>query len=307
MGGLLLDRFTSDPDKRLLIEALARQVIARGDEGIARELASVVALRALAAGETLIEEGGADNDIYLILTGSMSVRVRGRHVAVRPHGQHVGEMAVINPAERRSASVVALEPSVVALIRESDFASLAAKVPELWRRLASELADRLRQRNVYVRPVNAQPVVFIGSSVEGLDVARAIQNCFLHDPFVVRIWTDRVFGASQIVIDELARLAILADYAILVLKPDDLVEIRGQRMAAPRDNVTFELGLFIGALGRDRCFLVYPRGVDIRIPTDLLGVVPLMYQAYREPEELAARVAPLCNEMRDAIRRQGPR
>lgn len=303
----MLDRFTSDPDKRLLIESLARQVIVRGDEGVARELARVVVLRALAPGETLIVEGHADNDIYLILTGSLSVRVRGRHVALRPHGQHVGEMAVINPAERRSASVVALEPSVVAMVREPDFATLAAKVPELWRRLASELADRLRQRNVYVRPVNTQPVVFVGSSVEALEIARAIQDCFLHDPFVIRLWTDKVFGASQIVIDELARLAVLADYAILVLKPDDLLEIRGQRIAAPRDNVIFELGLFIGALGRDRCFLVYPRGVEVRIPTDLLGVIPLKYEEYRDAKELAARVAPLCDEMRDAIRRHGPR
>ena len=39
------------------------------------------------------------------------------------------------------------------------------------------------------------------------------------------------------------------DFAILVLTADDLVASRDVLSTAPRDNVLFELGLFMGGLG----------------------------------------------------------
>jgi CRP/FNR family transcriptional regulator, cyclic AMP receptor protein len=53
---------------------------------------------------------------------------------------------------------------------------------------------------------------------------------------------------------------------------------RGKKKSSPRDNVIFELGLLMGALGRDRVFILKPKGVDVRIPTDLLGVNWLEYR-----------------------------
>ena len=40
------------------------------------------------------------------------------------------------------------------------------------------------------------------------------------------------------------------DFAVMILSPDDMTESRDQSYASPRDNVLFELGLFMGRLGR---------------------------------------------------------
>lgn len=61
-----------------------------------------------------------------------------------------------------------------------------------------------------------------------------------------------------------------------------------------RDNVLFELGLFIGALGKDRCFIVRPRNIDLHLPTDLLGITPADYEAERSDGDVAAAVNHAC-------------
>ena len=69
---------------------------------------------------------------------------------------------------------------------------------------------------------------------------------------------------------------------------------------APRDNIVFELGLFMGALGRSRTFLVQPRGAGLKVPSDLMGITPLTYEAGLS-DELATLVAPVCNAIRSAV------
>ena len=61
----------------------------------------------------------------------------------------------------------------------------------------------------------------------------------------MRLWTDGVFVASQFPIIALEKQVREADFAILVLGPDDKVLSRNERSDAPRDNVILELGLFI--------------------------------------------------------------
>ncbi len=62
------------------------------------------------------------------------------------------------------------------------------------------------------------------------------------------------------------------DFAVLVLTPDDMVQSRGTSSLTPRDNVLFELGLFMGGIGRDRTFVVHDRSQAMRMPSDLAGV-----------------------------------
>ncbi|MGA9723857.1 MAG: hypothetical protein WBQ86_15470 [Candidatus Binatus sp.] len=53
-------------------------------------------------------------------------------------------VAVVDPLTFRSASVTGTSDSVVARITDADFSALADEYPRLWRRIALELADRLR-------------------------------------------------------------------------------------------------------------------------------------------------------------------
>ena len=83
-------------------------------------------------------------------------------------------------------------------------------------------------------------------------MARAIQNAFEHDPYTVTVWTDGVFVASRYPVESLEKELDESDFGIAIASPDDTVESRGKSVATARDNVVFEIGLFIGRLGRTR-------------------------------------------------------
>ena len=302
----MLSRFDGPEGRRLLIEALRTQPVIGDDATLAGKIADSVEVAAFEPDSVLIEDSASDNDICFILAGVVSIRVLGREVAVRTAGQHIGEMALIDPGQRRSASAVAEDEVVIARLSEPAFTDLAESNPRLWRNIARELASRLRQRNRLVPPMNPRPVLFVGCSVESVPVARAIQSALEHDPIVVRPWTDGVFTASSFIIESLERELLDVDFAALVLSPDDTVISRNTTNDAPRDNIIFELGLSMGALGHSRTFLIYPRDVDIKIPTDLAGITPLTYKLGPENGLLTA-IAAACNEMRAIILTTGPR
>jgi len=142
----LLDRFQGPDGKLRLVEALRAETLVR-DEDLAVALARRVTLKAIPAGTVLITQNAVDRDLFLILSGKCSVIVNGRVVASRSAGEHVGEMALVDPEARRSASVAAVTDSVVAGITEPEFSALADRYPRLWRRIALELASRLRDGN----------------------------------------------------------------------------------------------------------------------------------------------------------------
>ena len=96
------------------------------------------------------------------------------------------------------------------------------------------------------------------------------------------------------------------DFAAFVLSPDDIVQLRNQEFRSARDNVVFELGLFIGRLGRKRCFIVMPRDIsDFHLPSDLLGTTPVTFDGNRTDEQAA--VGPVANKIRRQIQAVGRR
>jgi predicted nucleotide-binding protein len=104
-----------------------------------------------------------------------------------------------------------------------------------------------------------KPRIFIGSSVEGKPIADAIQANFTYDAYPT-VWDQMIFLPSSYPLDSLLNAIAENDFGILVLSPDDVLKIKGATEVVPRGNVLFEAALFIGKHGRDRCFLVQPRG-----------------------------------------------
>ena len=300
----MINRFRGQEGRDRLISALRKQIIIHDNETLSIELADQAELLQLELEDELIVQDNVDDEIYFILAGRLAIVVNGREVAIRDSGRHVGEMALIDPSARRSASVVAIEQTVVAKISEAPFRLLADKYPRVWQLIAVELSERLRQRNQLVVSTNPRPVLFVGSSKESLPIARAVQSNLDYDDFVVRLWTDGVFGASQFPIIELEKQIQEADFALLVLGPDDEVLSRNEKSAAPRDNVIFELGLFVGALSHERTFMIIPRGCDIKIPTDLLGLTPMNYKP-GDPKDIASSLGPACEQLRRTISEVG--
>jgi len=298
------ERFTGDSGQRLLLESLKEQKIVTGNADLAGEIRSIGELLHVPVGTAIITQGAEDNGVYLIVAGSFDIVVNGRLVARRVPNDHVGEMAAIQPTQKRSATLVAREESVVVKLTEPQLAQLGEKHPQIYRYFAKELARRLEQRNALVTSVSDIVRVFIISSAEALEIARTIQNAFEHDPFRVVVWTDGVFQASYYAIESLERALDESDVAIAVAEPDDITESRGAKQKTPRDNVIFELGFFMGRLGRHRSLLVEPRGEEIKLPSDLAGITTITYKY--DSKNLAAALAPACNKLRAIIRELGP-
>lgn len=124
-----------------------------------------------------------------------------------------------------------------------------------------------------------RPGVFIGSSREGLPIAEALQ-VNLDRACEVVVWSQGVFGLGGGTLETLVEKLPEFDFAVLILTADDLVESRGEEQPSPRDNVLLELGLCLGALGRERTFVVYDRTSKIKLPSDLAGVTNADYQPH---------------------------
>jgi CRP/FNR family cyclic AMP-dependent transcriptional regulator len=273
----MINRFTGLSGRPILLLALQSQSIIRGDADVAAALVDKVGLFEHAGGTTIIAEGSADNELHFILSGRVVIRVKTREIAFRGSGTHFGEMALIDPGARRSASVIAVEPTVTARVSERDFRNIADAHPKVWQYLAVELGNRLRQRNQYVSQPNLVPIVFIGSSKESVPIVNALMAALDESPVTLVPWTGDLFWPSRATIEDLETQLPDTDFAILVFGPDDTIFSRRAVSTGPRDNVLLEFGMFLGAIGRTRTYFLKPRGVNIKLPSDLFGLKPLEF------------------------------
>jgi hypothetical protein len=126
------------------------------------------------------------------------------------------------------------------------------------------------------------PRAFVGSSSEGLAVARHLKQ-LLKDDLDITIWDEgTVFGLSETTIEALEDAVLQYDYGIFLVTSDDRLESKGEIKRVARDNVLFEIGLFMGRLTRRKILVVQQNGVSV--PTDLSGFVTARFDSPAQDE-----------------------
>lgn len=296
----MIEKFSGEAGKRLRIEAFLGQKLVGGDKGLAVELAEMAELIPVKAGDAIIQQDFTDNDLYFIITGAFDIVVNATLIRRRFPGDSVGEMAAVEPIQKRSATVSAAEDSLVAKITEQQLSELGSRYPDIWRRMAKELSKRLLERNQFVNVKRDKIRVFVISSAEAVGVAHLLQSMFAHDKFLTVPWNQGVFKVANYTLDDIERELDQCDFAVAIAHGDDVTYARGTEWPAPRDNVVFELGLFMGRLGRKRAILMEPRGEGIKLPSDMAGVTTIPY-VYDEKSDTEAKFGSAATALRKHI------
>lgn len=113
--------------------------------------------------------------------------------------------------------------------------------------------------------------------MEGLRIARTLQaELEAATDCAVKRWDTDTFTPGSITLDALIARANSVDFAVLVATGEDTVTSRGTQSSAVRDNIILEFGLFLGALGRERVYLLSVG--DAKLPSDLQGLTRLIYR-----------------------------
>ena len=148
-----------------------------------------------------------------------------------------------------------------------------------------------------------KPRIFLGSSGKQEKLLQALTRG-LEGVAHVDPWTTS-FQPGTTTLERLLELAHEVDFAAFVFAPDDWTSAAppgspapDSGQASPRDNVVFEAGLFGGALGMRRTFILHASGS--KLPTDLLGFTCVRYGATG-----AAEMRAVNQKIRQAIENEG--
>jgi hypothetical protein len=135
-----------------------------------------------------------------------------------------------------------------------------------------------------MKTIKEKSRIFIGSSRKALNLARALQIYLRREFSVSTIWIERT-KTSPTASEKLMQAAREEfDFAAIILTRDDLGANKGSTKELRQDtlNCFFEAGLFMGALGEERCFLISNVEHE-NVPSDLQN---LDYYNIAQPDNL---------------------
>ena len=101
------------------------------------------------AGETIFTEGSTGREMYVVLEGSVDIRVGNKTLDVTGPGGVFGEMALID-SSARSATTIAKNDCTLAIVDERQFLRMAERTPLFTLNVMQILAGRLRRMDALV-------------------------------------------------------------------------------------------------------------------------------------------------------------
>jgi hypothetical protein len=145
-----------------------------------------------------------------------------------------------------------------------------------------------------------KPRIFLGSSGKQAKLLVALTRG-LEEVAQVEPWTTS-FNPGTSTLERLLELTREVDFAAFLFARDDWTATStaaSPGQASPRDNVVFEAGLFGGALGMRRSFILHANGS--KLPSDLLGLTCIRY----DETVTAAETRSINHKLRKAIEDEG--
>jgi len=146
----------------------------------------------------------------------------------------------------------------------------------------------------------AKPKIFIGCSTERLNISKELKKtleakidatCTIWDHF-------GVFKMNKSSLESLLKGRFFYDFVILIATKDDSSWIRRKLKKVPRDNVIFEFGLYIGALGDSRTFILQEDGTNL--PSDLRGLTVPRFSVKRN--NLTAQIEQFSSVIQESLK-----
>jgi CRP-like cAMP-binding protein len=133
--------------KNAKIELLAKVPLFAGlSKSQLAQLASIADELDLRQGKVLIREGERGREFFVLVEGEAEVRRKGKKLATRRKGEFFGEIALVSNVPR-VATVTAISPVHVLVIRDKEFRVLVQRVPAIALKVLEAVADRLPTAN----------------------------------------------------------------------------------------------------------------------------------------------------------------
>jgi len=109
-----------------------------------------VRVRRYAAGEVIAHEGDLADTLHLVRSGRVAVGLTTQYgnqvtFTLLGPGEVFGELALLDPESRRSATLTALEPTETMTLTRPEFDRLRAERPEFAQALVDLLVERVRR------------------------------------------------------------------------------------------------------------------------------------------------------------------
>lgn len=111
-----------------------------------RTLAQRAEQVSIAAGTTIVTEGEAGTEFFVLLSGAAKITKRGRTAGALGPGGSFGELALLTGAPR-AATVATTEPSEVMVLERRDFIALLDDFPKMTRKMLTALANWVAEQD----------------------------------------------------------------------------------------------------------------------------------------------------------------